>query len=105
MTSISKGSGGKRPLSVHIFSFQSRPQAYIRRAEALRKALQSGRFEVPANLTYENVIADYCKGHDLKANVKAFVEAILVAVDIGKKMCSSPLCVCMYVYCGDNYGI
>ena len=59
-------------------------QAYIRRAESLRKALQSGRFEVPANLTYENVIADYCRGHDIKANVKAFVEAILVAIDNGK---------------------
>ena len=60
-------------------------QAFVRRAEALRRALQSGKFEVPANLTYENVIADYCKGHDLKPNVKAFVEAILVAVDNGKK--------------------
>ena len=61
-------------------------QAYIRRAESLRKALQSGRFEVPANLTYENVIADYCKGHDIKANVKAFVEAILVAINNGKDL-------------------
>ena len=59
-------------------------QAYIRRAEALRRALESGRFEVPASLTYENVIVDYCKGHDIKANVKAFVEAILVAINNGK---------------------
>ena len=61
-------------------------QAYIRRADSLRKALQSGRFEVPANLTYENVIADYCRGHDIKSNVKAFVEAILVAIDNGKHL-------------------
>jgi hypothetical protein len=62
----------------------------------LRKALQSGRFEVPANLTYENVIADYCRGHDIKENVKAFAEAILVAIDNGKDLLH--VCLCMYVY-------
>ena len=69
---------------IHHRTSPTTHQAYIRRADSLRKALQSGRFEVPANLTYENVITDYCKGHGIKSNVKAFVEAILVAIDNGK---------------------
>ena len=72
----------------------------------MRKALQSGRFEVPANLTYENVIADYCRGHDIKENVKAFVEAILVAIDNGKAVLNMYMYmyvhVHMYIYKSDD---
>ena len=39
---------------------------------------------MPATLTYGQVIADYFRGHELKTDVKAIVEAILVAIDHGK---------------------
>ena len=57
-------------------------QVYIWRATSLSKLLQSDeRILVSADLTYQNVIDDYCKGHELKPNIAAIVEAILVAVD------------------------
>ena len=54
------------------------------RAEALKKTLQSGQYKVPATLTYEEVIADYFRAHELKADAKAILQAILVAIDHGK---------------------
>ena len=38
---------------------------------------------ISASLTYENVITDYCRAHDLKLNIEAVVDAVLVAVDTG----------------------
>ena len=46
--------------------------------------LQSGLYEVPATLTYEQVIVDYFRAHELIADAKAIVKAILVAIDHGK---------------------
>lgn len=66
-------------------------QAYIWRAEALKRCLQSGIYHASADLNYGNVITDYCRAHDLKTNIKAFVDAILVAIDNGKNRTFSNL--------------
>ena len=50
----------------------------------LNLLLPSATCLVSASLTYKDVIADYCKAHDLKPNIKAIVEAVLVAVDTSK---------------------
>lgn len=46
--------------------------------------LQSGQYDVPATLTYKQVIVDYFKAHELIADAKAIMDAILVAIDHGK---------------------
>ena len=57
-------------------------QVYICRAVSLSKLLQYEIHDMlPAGVTYINVINDYYKGHELKPNTDAIVEAILVAVD------------------------
>ena len=64
------------------------PQGLFRRAEALRKALQSPQWRpgVPPNLGFGDVINDYCACHALKPDVKSLCEAIIVAVDQGNNV-------------------
>lgn len=59
-------------------------QAYIQRAVSLKMSLLHVKHLVPINLTFGNVVEDYCEAHDHKANYKAIAEAVLVAVDHGK---------------------
>ena len=49
----------------------------------MKKLLKSGTLQISARFTYKNVIEDYSKAHDLKENIEAVVEAILLAVDNG----------------------
>ena len=58
-------------------------QAYIQRAKSLKLSLLCARHMVPTDLTFENVVEDYCEYHDRRANFKAIVDAILVAIDYG----------------------
>ena len=39
---------------------------------------------MPKNLTFPTVVADYCISHQIKPNVKALCNAIIVAVDHSK---------------------
>ena len=53
------------------------------RAEAVTKLLEVETFP---GFSYKSVIADYCRGSDLKSNTKAIAKAVLLAVDKGMVM-------------------
>lgn len=60
-------------------------QAYLCRAKVEKSTLQSKRSGVlPPHITYENVISDYCRAHELKTNATAIVEAVILAIDNGE---------------------
>ena len=52
------------------------------RAEIQKKILHL-QSKAPPNITYKNVVADYCRAHELKTSTTAIVEAIIVAIDKG----------------------
>lgn len=59
------------------------------RAEVQMKALDlqssKGSQSIIRDVTYRNVIADYSRAHELKTNSTAIVQAVIVAIDNGKK--------------------
>ena len=60
-------------------------QAYLCRARVQKSTLRSKQSHVvPSHITYENVISDYCRAHELKTNATAIVEAVIVAIDNGE---------------------
>lgn len=61
-------------------------QGYARRAESLRRALQSPVWSVrvPPQLRFDSVVQDYCACHAIKPDSKLLCEAVIVAVDHGK---------------------
>ena len=60
-------------------------QAYLCRAKVQKSSLQSKRSHVvTSHITYENIISDYCRAHELKTNATAIVEAVIVAIDNGE---------------------
>ena len=58
-------------------------QGFQRRAEALKRALLCPYMQ-PPGLTFANVVSDLCQCHQIKPNLKALSEAIILAVDYGK---------------------
>ena len=58
-------------------------QGFYRRAEALKHALLCRYMQHPG-LTFANVISDLRQCHQIKPNLKALSEAIILAVDYGK---------------------
>lgn len=59
-------------------------QAHLKRAQALKSALESSMYRLPKHLNFSTVVEDLCACHRLEQNESALAEAIVVAVDHGK---------------------